>query len=160
MFSRSCMAWGGLASQVALGMQALHNMKTPIVHRDLKSGNVLLDAQMNAKVADFGSCRQVSSCRAFALLTLLAHEDATWVQTTQCVCHAIVCGCQDTMIITLHACQMLTFTLSSSALFFLLLFLSPSLCPASTATTSGPALAVYGAHASSDSRASFAQPEQ
>lgn len=41
-----------LAHDAALGMFYLHNME--IIHWDLKTGNILVDAALNAKVADFG----------------------------------------------------------------------------------------------------------
>ncbi len=41
-----------LVRQVALGVQAAHDQG--VIHRDLKPGNVLLDAQGNARVTDFG----------------------------------------------------------------------------------------------------------
>eukprot|EP00035_Acanthoeca_spectabilis_P000874 m.76045 g.76045 ORF g.76045 m.76045 type:complete len:165 (-) comp10481_c0_seq1:619-1113(-) len=41
-----------VATQIARGMQHLHKLK--IVHRDIKSDNVLLDDKCNAKVCDFG----------------------------------------------------------------------------------------------------------
>ena len=40
--------------QVADGMQFLHSRRPPIVHRDLKSHNVLLDGRGQAKLCDFG----------------------------------------------------------------------------------------------------------
>lgn len=46
-----------IALQLALGMEHLHQV--PIVHRDLKSANVLLDEDFVAKVADFGTSRQL-----------------------------------------------------------------------------------------------------
>lgn len=49
-----------LILQVAKGMEVLHDMKSPIIHRDLKSLNVFILPQNNqwiAKVADFGLSR-------------------------------------------------------------------------------------------------------
>lgn len=49
-----------LATQVARGMAALHDMKPSIIHRDLKSLNVFVTEERGlytAKVADFGLSR-------------------------------------------------------------------------------------------------------
>ncbi|XP_042327394.1 receptor-interacting serine/threonine-protein kinase 3 isoform X2 [Sceloporus undulatus] len=40
--------------EVALGMNFLHSLSPPLLHLDLKLSNILLDADLHAKVADFG----------------------------------------------------------------------------------------------------------
>lgn len=46
-----------IAEGAARGMNYLHFGKPPVLHRDLKSANILLDDSYNAKVADFGLSR-------------------------------------------------------------------------------------------------------
>ena len=47
----------GLAMDAAKGMLYLHSHKPPIIHRDLKSPNLLVDGQWRAKVTDFNLSR-------------------------------------------------------------------------------------------------------
>ncbi|CAN0914853.1 Serine/threonine-protein kinase-like protein At1g28390 [Linum grandiflorum] len=42
------------AHQVAKAVQALHGSDPPVIHRDIKSSNVLIDAGFNARLGDFG----------------------------------------------------------------------------------------------------------
>ncbi|KAI4303134.1 hypothetical protein MLD38_038803 [Melastoma candidum] len=46
-----------MALDIARGVNYLHHCNPPIVHRDLKSSNLLVDKNWNVKVADFGLSR-------------------------------------------------------------------------------------------------------
>jgi alpha-tubulin suppressor-like RCC1 family protein len=46
-----------ISLEIAIGMNFLHSFKPPILHRDLKSMNILLDKNLLVKIADFGSAR-------------------------------------------------------------------------------------------------------
>lgn len=46
-----------IAIDVARGLSFLHSLETPVIYRDLKASNVLLDSDFHAKLSDFGLAR-------------------------------------------------------------------------------------------------------
>ena len=62
-----CKHWLRYAREIAQAMEYLH--AKGVVHRDLKDGNVLVDAAGTCKVADFGISTIVSKVRGAAPAT-------------------------------------------------------------------------------------------
>ncbi len=56
--------------QVGLGLQAMHSLKPPLIHQDLKPENVLMDAVGNYKITDFSLATVVASNRTHGLATV------------------------------------------------------------------------------------------
>ncbi|CAL5353509.1 unnamed protein product [Camellia sinensis] len=61
-----------IAVDAARGLDYLHNGSDPrIIHRDVKSSNILMDIEMNAKVCDFGLSKQVTQADATHVTTVV-----------------------------------------------------------------------------------------
>ncbi|XP_037492982.1 probable LRR receptor-like serine/threonine-protein kinase RFK1 [Jatropha curcas] len=43
-----------ICEQIALGLEFLHTREPPVIHRNIKASNILLDRDYNAKISDFG----------------------------------------------------------------------------------------------------------
>ncbi|XP_039034186.1 probable serine/threonine-protein kinase PBL17 [Hibiscus syriacus] len=43
-----------IALEAAKGLAFLHGAETPVIYRDFKTANILLDEDFNAKLSDFG----------------------------------------------------------------------------------------------------------
>lgn len=53
-----------IISDVAQGLCHMHNLKPPVIHRDIKASNVLLDSKFRAHIADFGLARRMEDAHS------------------------------------------------------------------------------------------------
>ncbi|XP_075485859.1 phytosulfokine receptor 2-like [Primulina tabacum] len=59
---RSRLSWQTrikIVRSLAKGLSYMHNLSTPIIHRDIKASNVLLDSNFESHIADFGLARSM-----------------------------------------------------------------------------------------------------
>lgn len=53
-----------IIADVAKGLRFMHNLEPPIIHRDIKASNVLLDSKFGAHIADFGLARRMEDAHS------------------------------------------------------------------------------------------------
>ena len=63
--------------RIVQGMLQLHSHKPPILHRDLKSPNLLVDKHWRVKVADFNLSRVME---AQAVVSSISANNPRWAQ--------------------------------------------------------------------------------
>jgi len=76
-----------IASGAAQGLAYLHkDCKPQVVHRDVKSCNILLDADMEAHVADFGIAKNIQPARTHTsthVMGTIGYIDPEYAQTSR-----------------------------------------------------------------------------
>ncbi|KAM0915217.1 hypothetical protein ACQ4PT_010988 [Festuca glaucescens] len=83
-----------IAMDVALALDYMHNQLTPpLIHCDLKPGNVLLDYDMTARVGDFGSARFLSSTPGTSEDLVGVEGTIGYVAPEYCMGYRVSTGC-------------------------------------------------------------------
>ena len=81
--------------QGAAGILYLHHRKPPIVHRDIKSDNFLIDSNYNVKVCDFGLARFRKVMYADVCSHMLTYADVCRFRKVRVILF-LVCGERNT----------------------------------------------------------------
>ena len=72
-----------MALGAARGLAYLHELANPpIIHRDIKSSNILLDERLNAKVADFGLSKPMGDSETGHLTHVTTQVKGTMVSAS------------------------------------------------------------------------------
>lgn len=66
---------GAFCMQICEAIYYLHSLPTPLIHRDIKSRNILMDSRKGAKLSDFGESRE----RTFQQTMTAGVGTARWV---------------------------------------------------------------------------------
>ncbi|XP_076109000.1 uncharacterized protein LOC143076991 isoform X1 [Mytilus galloprovincialis] len=67
----------GILRGAACGLQFLHTLTdTPLIHGDIKSGNILLDSNFEAKISDLGMAQHATTGSETGLLTHITKKQA------------------------------------------------------------------------------------
>jgi serine/threonine protein kinase len=62
-----------MALDAARGVHYLHSCRPPVLHRDLKSQNILVNADWSVALCDFGLAREIARAAAPSRLTTAEH---------------------------------------------------------------------------------------
>jgi serine/threonine protein kinase len=80
------------AMDVARGMACLHAQRPIIIHRDLKTANLLVSARFEIKVADFGLSRIKDASHVSCGGRARCAGVRTWLRFELCLQQCAVCG--------------------------------------------------------------------
>ncbi|HSI87091.1 MAG TPA: protein kinase [Candidatus Methylacidiphilales bacterium] len=77
---RRVMSWqrlGPILGQLCDALDYAHSRRKPLIHRDLKPGNIMLDSEGKLKLADFGFARTISDSLSLSLSNNAAQSAGT-----------------------------------------------------------------------------------